>query len=299
MSLGVIVGRFQTPYLHEGHLFLIESVLSKHEKILVVLGDNGGNPTSKYPLSYTVRAGMIRAVYSNTNQILIDRIYDVGCDKIWSRNLDEIINKYKNNEVILYGSRDSFIPYYSGQYKTQEIPVLRNHNATELRNKVIEEPLNNPSFRSGIIYSVATRFPICYQVVDIAVVNADKNVLMGYKKKDGGKFRFVGGFVDPLDLTLELAAYRELYEETTIFALDCQYIGSYRILDSRYRESKDAVMTAFFIVQAYAGTPIPRDDLEGVKWVAIDELLDVIVDNHRYLAKKLMEYMSIKEPTNV
>lgn len=39
VNTGVIIARFQTPYLHDGHLELIEAVKEKHEKIIVFIGN--------------------------------------------------------------------------------------------------------------------------------------------------------------------------------------------------------------------------------------------------------------------
>ena len=37
-SVGVIVGRFQTPYLHEGHCKLIDTAMKNHYKVLIFIG---------------------------------------------------------------------------------------------------------------------------------------------------------------------------------------------------------------------------------------------------------------------
>ena len=38
MSTAVIIARFQTPYLHEGHTKLINQVTNKHSKLIILLG---------------------------------------------------------------------------------------------------------------------------------------------------------------------------------------------------------------------------------------------------------------------
>lgn len=35
---GVIIARFQTPYLHEGYKYLLKKIYAKHNKVIVVLG---------------------------------------------------------------------------------------------------------------------------------------------------------------------------------------------------------------------------------------------------------------------
>ena len=58
MKLGVIVGRFQTPYLHTGHMHLLTTALSENDEVLVVIGDREAQPTKRHPLSYTDRVGL-------------------------------------------------------------------------------------------------------------------------------------------------------------------------------------------------------------------------------------------------
>lgn len=47
-EVGVVVGRFQVPDIHEGHHSLLEYVLSKHNKVCLVLGVA---PTRSTPLN--------------------------------------------------------------------------------------------------------------------------------------------------------------------------------------------------------------------------------------------------------
>ena len=39
MKTAVIIARFQTPYLHEGHQNLISQVREAHSKLIILLGD--------------------------------------------------------------------------------------------------------------------------------------------------------------------------------------------------------------------------------------------------------------------
>ncbi len=79
-----------------------------------------------------------------------------------------------------------------------------------------------PDFRRGIIHVHATRLPIPYPAVDVAIVDPHRRmVLLGEKKRDGGKRRFIGGFFDPqIDESFEMAGRREVYEETSGVEVD-------------------------------------------------------------------------------
>jgi len=59
-TLGVIIARFQSPYLHEGHKTLIESVKKSHNKTVIVLGVSPVLGSRKNPLDFHTREKMIK-----------------------------------------------------------------------------------------------------------------------------------------------------------------------------------------------------------------------------------------------
>ena len=54
-TIGVIIARFQSPYLHEGHKALLESVKINHSKTIIVLGVSPVLGSRKNPLDYHTR----------------------------------------------------------------------------------------------------------------------------------------------------------------------------------------------------------------------------------------------------
>lgn len=60
-DVGIIVGRFQVPYLHKGHMDLINTVRRNHQKIIIFLGSRPGILGSRNnPLDYPTREQMIK-----------------------------------------------------------------------------------------------------------------------------------------------------------------------------------------------------------------------------------------------
>lgn len=289
---GVIIGRFQTPHLHEGHKHLIESVRMVSEEVIIFVGTTGGQSTNTDPLDYATIYWMLKKAYPSA---LVCKLLDVPSDVIWSHKLDEyildIVEKSEEDyEVTLYGSRDSFMSHYEGRYPTQEVEKLSDHNATELRQGIKRPENFSHLFRQGMIHAANQRYPTSYQAIDCAILDRGNNVLLG-KKEGDNDFRFVGGFVDPTDCSLEDTAIREVYEETKVDISEVQYIGSSRIDDHRYRKSEDAIMTAFFIGYICAGTPTASDDIAEVIWVPLDCVIDVIQRGHRDLALMLINHL--------
>ena len=58
-DVGVLVGRFQVPNLHPGHIELIQSVCEAHSKVLIFLGLAPTKATRNNPLDFESRKHMI------------------------------------------------------------------------------------------------------------------------------------------------------------------------------------------------------------------------------------------------
>jgi bifunctional NMN adenylyltransferase/nudix hydrolase len=270
-TLGVIVGRFQVAELHEGHRALIDTAVHEQERLLVVLGSTGGQPTDNDPLDIETRTLMIREAYPHA---LVRTLKDHPSDTAWSASLDRIVAEVaEGGKATLYGSRDCFLGSYHGALAQRTIPPLPNVNGTERRKNAGKHPLASPDFRQGAIYATGQRFPTSYQAVDTIIVRREtQEVLLGGKSGEDG-LRFIGGFVDPSDGSLEAAAKREAYEETDGVELTAPtYLGSLRIDDHRYRKGPDGVMSAVFLAFYVFGAPRARDDLERLEWVRIEDV---------------------------
>ena len=108
-QIGVIIARFQVHKLHEGHINLIDKVIENHKKVIVFLGVPVIGNTKSNPLDYASREAMIKEIYPN---VIVLPLKDQRCNEKWSRELDNQIQvPFGELTAILYGSRDSFIPY--------------------------------------------------------------------------------------------------------------------------------------------------------------------------------------------
>lgn len=275
-EIGVIVGRFQTNELHDGHVSLINSVLEKHKKTIILLGVANIQNTERNPLDFASRKMMIQKLYPT---ITILPIRDTRFNEKWSQDVDSIITvPYGDKKTVIYGSRDSFIPFYSGKNTVIELEPSIEYSATNIRAEVAKETLDSKDFRSGVIYNSFNQRPITYPTVDIAVINDNGEVLLA-RKPNEQLFRFVGGFTDREDDSYEIAARRELNEETTLSALSLKYVASQKINDWRYANEKSGIMTTLFSTYTWdgMGIPVASDDLgKGgeLKYFSIDKLSD-------------------------
>ena len=294
-DIGVIIGRFQVHALHEAHRNLIDSVVSNHKRVILFLGVSPVIGTTKDPLDFTSRKLMIQESYPDIN---IAPLPDKGSDMVWSKTIDSRVREiFPLGSVVLYGGRDSFLPYYHGTFNVCELEQTIYISGTEVRKQVSEEIKSSPLWRAGAIYQSYNQYPVSYQTVDIACLGSGGHRILLCRKPNEDNLRFIGGFVDPNDSSLENAASREFREETGGNAeIDgIKYLGSFRVDDWRYRKGRDKIMTSLFIGSMTYGSVSPSDDIAELHWIGVSDFKSEgfieknIVKEHIPLAKKVLE----------
>ncbi len=301
-DIGVLIGRWQVPELHDAHQKLIEKVIEKHKKILILVGVTSTLGTKNDPLDYPTRTGLFKKyLLAYPEKIIIEPVQDVpGNDEKWSTNLDNIIRTiFPLGSVCLYGGRESFIDSYTTKtFDTYEYNIITPYSGTLVREETGKSIVESSDFRKGVIYASQNKWPQMFQTVDIAVVRKEKNkyfALMGIKKNRSA-FAFPGGFVDPKDDSLESAAIRELYEEIDVSVDEegLKYVGSTKINDYRYR-GEEKIITAFFYAPYISGGSTIIDEFTEVEWIEVkDENSDKVSETHLPLFEALIIYLKEK-----
>lgn len=268
-DVGVIIARFQVAKLHEGHTQLLDTIFERHDKVLIFLGLSPAKSTVNNPLDYESRKNLIIDSYPDA---IVMYVKDQHNDGIWSTLLDERIDDLvsPNQSVVLYGSRDSFLPHYKGRYNTRELEQKVFVSGTDERKKISNKVKSSEDFRKGVIWTVSNQYPKTLPTVDVAIFDSNYEKLLLARKPKETKYRFVGGFVVPGD-NLEKTVRKEVSEETHLEVNGIQYIGSSFIDDWRYRNEKDKIMTSFFSAVITYGRPVPDDDIEEVRFFHVVE----------------------------
>ena len=277
-NIGVIIARFQTPYLHEGHKSIIETVQQNHNKTVIVLGVSPVLGSRRNPLDFPTRERMIKKEYPD---MVVLPLSDHPLDTRWTQALDHsLTTTFPGSTFTLYGSRDSFMTSYSGNKKVVALPEQGKHNSTALREKFSDKVMDAEAFRSGIIYAYANTYLKVYPTVDIAVFRHNKKEILLGKKEIDNQWRLLGGFSDPTDDSFEMAAQRELHEECgPIEIMPMQYETSRRVDDWRYRTEGDKIITTLFSTDFISGDPQGSDDVASVEWFLLDKVQHMM-DNH-------------------
>lgn len=305
-DVGVVVGRFQVPKLHPGHVALIERVADQCHNALVLVGVAPALGTKEDPLDFMIRARMINRAFPS---VMVLPLMDRPSDEEWSKNLDTLVRAtFPLASVRLFGGRDSFKKHYKGDFQVQEISTVGDHNGTDARKLTGKVLIDTPEFRAGVIYSTQNRYPRLHMTIDVALVKRglnngklaphDNQVLLG-RRRPKDPLIFPGGFVDPTDDSLEMAAVRELDEETGLSGHGesaFEYVGSFLVNDWRYRKD-ERIMTALFMVDHTWGTPKPTPELEELAFFAVEPRLRAQVSpGHQVLFDALMKRLKRREP---
>ena len=273
-DIGVVIGRFQVASLTDGHKVLIQEVIKNHNRVVILVGVSVTLGTRSNPLDYISRRGLFDEFYTKDCKIEIVPILDTPDDTDWSKSVERIVRSiFPIGSVCLYGGRDSFIKSYSptGVFDTHELDIIPDSVGTDIRKELAETAINSEEFRRGAIYASTNNFAKVYTTVDVAIIK-ENTVLMGNKigHKD---LHFIGGFVDPTDLSFEDAALRELHEEVVLEVDNSKikYIGSTQIQDWRYKK-EEKVITSFYTVPYIFGTPVPKEpEFNKFKWVTLNK----------------------------
>lgn len=292
-GVGVVIGRFQVADLHEGHQSVIAEA-NKHHKLCIFIGVEPSRlGVRSDPLDYATREQMVKLSFPKAQ---VFELTDQYTDEHWTNLLDHRLHTlYPRDSITMYCGRDSFKKHYGGKHEVREIDSVQHLSGTDLRDIDGSTVENHASFRRGVIYAAYNRWDPIYPCVDIACTRIEHNqikVLVGQRRNEGGLYRLPGGHVDPTDETDELAAKRELYEETGVECSDMEFVWSGRIKARGDRPGAGTKRTIFFHTHYLHGPAKGADDLDSVGWVPVNRLKGLKwVDDHARLAQFLQDYV--------
>lgn len=157
MKIGIFVGRFQTPELHNGYKYVLSELQINYDYYGLIIGSSQ-KPNARNPLDFEIRKTMLEE-YVYKKPVFTVELIDLNDNEKWTKELERTICfsllkkkiQYEINDIYLIGSRDSFIHHYKGQFKTLELEPYGNYNSTELRTR-IKFDFCSWNFISGFTY---------------------------------------------------------------------------------------------------------------------------------------------------
>lgn len=275
-SIGALVGRFQVHELHDAHHYVIKQVTDNHKKVILFLGVPKSSGTKKNPLDFDTRKRMIQNHYPD---VVILSLPDMGDDTRWSKELDRRIREvYPIGDVLMYGGRDSFIPFYKkggGQFNCKELEQHTFVSGTEVRKIVSEQVKESADFRAGVIYQSYNQYPKVHPCVDIVPFSEDGTKILLAKKPNEDGWRFIGGFANPKDSSYEMTAKRKFIDEAGGAEIgDIKYVTSLRVDDWRYKSEEDKILTILYKCKFMFGRIEPSQEISELKWFNLSWVRD-------------------------
>lgn len=137
-AIGIIVCRMQVPFLTDSHRAMVNTVINRHSRIIMFLGTTNKTIDERNPYPFEFRKQMVTESFPDVDNLTIIPLPDNDDNALWVKILDSIISSFilYDEQAVLYGSRDSFIPYYKkdgGKHECVELAPVDYDSGTELR----------------------------------------------------------------------------------------------------------------------------------------------------------------------
>jgi len=294
-GVGVVVGRFQTPYLHAGHIHVLNEA-NKHEKLVIVLGIHRAPGSFRNEMDFESRRVLLQAHYPSA---MIVPMQDEKRDAYWAQKLDNLIHVIcPMSPVTMYHGRMSFAPNYKrgkGKYKLVDVAGDFSEEATALREVCYGRARNSEDFRAGQFYYSAQVFPRVNPCVDLAITKTDPEtgefmIALGARESELGIWRFPGGHIDRTDENMEQTCKREAMEETHLEIKNMRYVSS-RMIDDWRNTRTNGTMTTLFHCDYASGILQGGDDITVARWFPVKDLESIaIASAHKDLLEDILGY---------
>lgn len=299
MKLGILIGRFQVPEMHEGHRFLVREIQSQCDKVLILFGSANRTRSVKNPFTYRERAEATKRLFP---EVICAPLNDYPYnDSQWmadvAATIDHVVDILcKENDIcpvpILYGHHKDGNDYlkWFPQFEYVNINSEIDISGTEVRNS--HKHLLPESVQIDMEYFAKEKdmfknypFPEALNInCGDAVLECSGHILLIKRGRSPGmgNWALPGGHKNTNETFLQ-CALRELVEETNIRIPERVLIGSIErtyLFDSPTRSSgiPKSTLAVHIVVKPDPNGSLPRangqDDAVETRWVPISDILN-------------------------
>ena len=159
-AIGVIIARMQVPYLTESHKATIQTVFDRHVRVVIFLGvSTSETDYEKNPFPFDFRKDMIKQTFPDNDFNIIPLPDSKNDNAAWVKQLDVFTSAFLSVDetAVLYGGRDSFIPWYkndNGIFDCVELAPNDYDSGTDLRLlESIKSPKYSPQTAQAILWA--------------------------------------------------------------------------------------------------------------------------------------------------
>ena len=324
-KLGVLIGRFQVPQMHEGHRFIVRQMMEQCDQVLVLFGSANRTRSVKNPFTYRERREEALKLFPNIwTAPLNDYLYN---DSQWMADVAATIEDARVEacdqfetavEVVLYGHHKDGNDYlkWFPQFEYVNINSDIDISGTEVRNSYAH--LLPENVQADMKYFAKERqtfksypYPDSLNICcGDAVVECLGHILLIKRKftPGAGNWALPGGHKNT-DETFLQCALRELKEETNIRVPEPVLLGSIkstRLFDSPKRSSGIPKLTlaVHLVVKPNPDGSLPRangsDDAAETSWVPIADVLNKLKlhDDHGDIISEMTGVKPLRASNN-
>ncbi len=301
----IFIGRFQ-PF-HLGHLSVIEKINQEEDvgEIIIGIGSSQVSHVFLNPFTAGEREEMVRKSLVNIKKPFhIVEIPDINSDKEWVSHVENLTPPFK----IAYGGNPWVQELFKDKgYKVKNLDPLHQISATQIRERIIQrkkwqhlvppgtlEVMKeiNGAKRVREIYNKHLRPAV---TTDLIIPRPEGIVLIKRRNGPGsifgGMWALPGGFVEAGKETVEQAAVREGFEETSlkINPLRLELFGVY---SSLWRDPRQPTVSLAYIANETEGELKAGDDAADIGAFPLDNLPPLAFDHDKivqdYKDKKII-----------
>lgn len=273
MRYGVIVGKFQTPALTDGHKTLIKLAAENSDELVIFIFNKEISFSLSNPLSYDTREKMLANFVINEvkKKAHFYGLSDQKYASVLQKSIDDTLEIHHEcgtkHTATLFGGPGNFAESYSGKFDAEIVNFVRSRTSSELRDIAYNTENATTIFNTALINALKWREPVChnYIVPIVTAFDGSEPVILvdslpTMKKLTIPTFEVVGRFDSFAKQSI--AELKDIFP--TLMVTSGSQLESVRIDDWRFRHTHDFCYYHLIFHKAI-NFPTPPEDISWLR----------------------------------